>query len=77
MECDNTGKRGRVAIYEVMPMTDQIRDAILTGATPVEIRKAAILAGMVSLRQSGIQKIRKGLTSVQEILTKTMKDPVV
>ncbi|MCB0378866.1 MAG: type IV-A pilus assembly ATPase PilB [Bdellovibrionales bacterium] len=75
-ECNGTGKRGRIAIYEVMPMTDQIRDAILTGATPLELRRAALAGGMTSLRQSGIRKVKKGLVSVQEVLTRTMKDPV-
>lgn len=77
VECDSSGKKGRVAIYEVMPMTDHIRDAILTGATPVEIRRAALSAGMSSLRMSGISKVKSGLVSVQEIMTKTMKDPVL
>lgn len=73
--CDGTGKKGRVAIYEVMPMTDQIRDAILSGATPLQLRKAALAGGMISLRMSGVTKVKKGLTSVQEVLSKTMKDP--
>jgi type IV pilus assembly protein PilB len=73
--CDGTGMTGRVAVYEVMPMTDEIRDAVLTGATPLQIRRAALAGGMISLRQSGITKIKKGLTSVQEVLTKTMQDP--
>lgn len=73
--CDGTGKSGRVAVYEVMPMTDEIRDAVLTGATPLEIRRAALRGGMSSLRMSGIKKIKKGLASVQEVLSKTMKDP--
>ncbi len=73
--CDGTGKTGRVAVYEVMPMTDQIRDAVLTGATPLELRRAALRGGMISLRQSGITKMKKGLASVQEVLSKTMEDP--
>ncbi len=73
--CDNTGKTGRVAVYEVMPMTDEIRDAVLTGATPLQLRRAALAGGMISLRMSGVTKIKKGLASVQEVLTKTMKDP--
>jgi len=73
--CDGTGMTGRVAVYEVMPMTDEIRDAVLSGATPLQLRRAALAGGMISLRQSGITKIKKGLTSVQEVLSKTMKDP--
>lgn len=75
--CEGTGKKGRIAIYEVMPMTDEIRDAVLTGATPLQIRRAALAGGMISLRQSGITKIKKGLASVQEVLSKTMKDPTL
>lgn len=75
--CDGTGKKGRIAIYEVMPMSDEIRDAVLTGATPLQIRRAALAGGMISLRQSGITKIKKGLASVQEVLSKTMKDPTI
>lgn len=73
--CDGTGKSGRVAVYEVMPMTDEIRDAVLTGATPLQLRRAALAGGMISLRMSGITKMKKGLTSVQEVLSKTMEDP--
>ena len=73
--CDGTGKMGRLAIYEVMPMTDKIRDAILSGATEVQMRRAALAGGMNSLRMSGVDKVRKGLVSIQEVLTKTMKDP--
>ncbi len=73
--CDGTGKKGRVAIYEVMPMTDPIREAILSGASPLQLRKAALSGGMISLRMSGITKIKRGLSSVQEVLSKTMKDP--
>ncbi len=75
--CDGTGMTGRVAVYEVMPMTDEIRDAVLSGATPLQLRRAALAGGMISLRQSGITKIKKGLTSVQEVLSKTMKDPTI
>ena len=73
--CQNTGKSGRVSIYEVMPMTDALRVAILSGASPVEIRKSAIQGGLITLRQSGVRKIREGLVSVQEVLVETMKDP--
>ncbi len=64
-----------MAVYEVMPMTDEIRDAVLSGATPLQLRRAALAGGMISLRMSGITKMKKGLTSVQEVLSKTMEDP--
>jgi len=75
-KCDGKGKTGRVAIYEVMPMSDILRDAVLTGATPTELRKAAIVGGMSSLRRSGLTKVKKGVVSIQEVLSKTMKDPI-
>ena len=73
--CDGTGKSGRLAIYEVMPMTDKIRDSILSGAGELQMRRAALSGGMTSLRMSGIVKVKKGLISIQEILARTMKDP--
>ena len=76
-QCDNQGKRGRVAVYEVLSMNDVIRDAILSNATPLELRKAAIAGGLKTLRMSGISAVKKGLVSVQEVLSKTMRDPVL
>ncbi len=73
--CDGTGKSGRLAIYEVMPMTDKIRDAILSEANELQMRRSALSGGMTSLRMSGIVKIKQGLASIQEVLAKTMKDP--
>lgn len=73
--CEGTGKAGRVAVYEVMPMTDEIRDAVLADATPLQLRRAALAGGMISLRMSAITKMKKGLTCVQEVLSKTMGDP--
>ena len=73
--CEGSGKKGRVAVYEVMPMTDEIRDAVLSDCTPLELRRSALRSGMISLRQSGITKLKKGLTTVQEVLSKTMEDP--
>ncbi len=73
-ECNNTGYRGRIALYEVMPITDTIKELIVTGATAEEIKKEAINAGMLTLRQSGIQKLLQGLTSVKEVLRVTAGD---
>ena len=73
--CDGTGKLGRVAIYEVMDMNDEIRDAIISGASPTELRRAALLGGMISLRMSALTKLKQGLLSLQEVLSKTMEDP--
>jgi type IV pilus assembly protein PilB len=72
--CGGTGFKGRIALYEVMPMTDAIRDAVLSGASNAEIKRAAIESGMCSLRRSGINKIAEGLTTVEEVLRITMPD---
>ncbi len=73
-ECNNSGYSGRVALYEVMPIRDELRELILIGATAAEIKKEAIKLGMLTLRQSGIHKIMKGITSVKEVLRITFED---
>lgn len=73
-ECSNTGYRGRIALYEVMPIKEEIKELILTGATANEIKKEAIRLGMLTLRQSGIHKIIQGITSIKEVLRTTFED---
>ncbi len=72
--CGGTGYKGRIALYEVMPMTDAIREAVLAGASSADIKRAAIESGMKTLRMSGISKIAEGLTTVEEVLRITMPD---
>jgi len=72
--CNGTGYKGRIALYEVMPMSDSIRDAVLTGASSTEIKRTAITAGMSTLRRSGINKIAESVTTVEEVLRITMPD---
>ncbi len=74
MACSNTGYRGRIALYEVMTMTDEIRELVLVGASASEIKKEAIRQGMLTLRQSGINKLKEGITSVEEVIRATVKD---
>lgn len=74
-ECFSTGIRGRVGIYEFMPLTDQLKDSILKGATPLELKISALKSGMVSLRQSALEKAKLGLVSLGEVIQGTMKDP--
>lgn len=73
-ECNNTGYSGRVALYEVMPIKDEIRELILTGAPVTEIKREAIRLGMLTLRQSGIHKIIQGITSIKEVVRTTFED---
>ncbi|HZS47987.1 MAG TPA: type IV-A pilus assembly ATPase PilB [Blastocatellia bacterium] len=71
--CNNTGYRGRIGLYEVMEITDELRELILIGASALELRKKAIEEGMLSLRGSGLEKLRRGVTTVEEVLRETVK----
>jgi type IV pilus assembly protein PilB len=70
--CNFTGLKGRVAIYEVMPVTDQLRHLILHNAATSEIRELARSQGMKTLRQAGLAKVLEGTTTPQEILRVTL-----
>ena len=72
--CNNTGYRGRVALYEIMIMHDQIRELVLMGASAAEIKRESIRLGMLTLRRSGINKLMLGVTSVEEVLRSSAKD---
>jgi type IV pilus assembly protein PilB len=70
--CNNTGYKGRIGLYEVMEITDEIRELILIGASALELRKKAIDDGMITLRESGLHKIRSGLTTLEEVVRETV-----
>ncbi len=70
--CNNTGYKGRIGLYEVMEITDEMRELILIGASALELRKKAIDDGMISLRESGLHKIRDGLTTIEEVVRETV-----
>jgi type IV pilus assembly protein PilB len=72
--CNNTGYKGRVGLYEVMPIKEEIKELILSRASTSEVKKEAMRLGMKTLRQSGIIKIRDGLTTIEEVLRSTMDD---
>jgi len=67
LECHGLGYRGRYAITEFLPLTDAIKDLILTRQTPTEIRRVAVSQGMTSLREAGIEKIVSGQTTMKEV----------
>ena len=69
--CNNTGYRGRIALYEVLSVDDEIRGLILEGASATEIKKKAVASGMKTLRLSGLTKLKEGLTTIEEILRTT------
>jgi len=70
--CNFTGMKGRVAIYEVMPVTTELRDLILRNATTKEILDVATSQGMKTLRQNALQKVIDGVTTVEEVLRVTL-----
>lgn len=71
--CNHTGYKGRVGLYEVMEITDELRELILVGASALELRKKAIEDGMITLRGSGLYKIRQGITTIEEVVRETVK----
>ena len=66
--CNGTGYKGRVGIYQIMPITEAIEKIILANGTSLEIRKQSEAEGVKGLRRSGLQKVRQGLTSLEEVL---------
>jgi type IV pilus assembly protein PilB len=72
--CGGTGYKGRVALYEAMVVTDEVKEIVLQGGTTFEIKEAAIRGGMRTLRMSGLQKIIEGVTTVEEVLRVTFGD---
>ncbi|NIA20216.1 MAG: type IV-A pilus assembly ATPase PilB [Xanthomonadaceae bacterium] len=73
-DCNNTGYKGRIALYEVMPMTDELKNAVVNEANTLELKDMAIRNGMKTLRQSGLSKVLEGVTSFKEVLRVTAKD---
>ena len=69
--CNHTGYKGRVGLFEVMEIGDGLRDLILRGGTSTQLKQMAIRDGMITLRASGLQKIRDGVTTLEEILRET------
>lgn len=72
--CSNTGYKGRIAIYEVLQINDRMRELILDRSQSKEIKREAVAKGMSTLRRSGLNKIKEGTTSVEEVLRETIKD---
>ncbi len=70
--CGNSGYKGRVGLYEVLQFSDEIREMVLSGSTSIELKRKAIEEGMVSLRSSGLHKIRGGVTTLEEVIRETV-----
>jgi len=73
-ECNGTGFRGRVALYEVMPIKEEIKDLVLRGGSALDLKREAIRLGMKTLRQAGLSKIEEGVTTLEEVLRVTAPD---
>jgi type IV pilus assembly protein PilB len=72
-KCNNTGYKGRVGLYEVMEITEEIRELVLVGASALELRRKAVEEGMLTLRASGLRKVKEGVTTIEEIVRETVK----
>jgi type IV pilus assembly protein PilB len=70
--CNKTGYKGRVGLYEVMEINDELRELILVGASALELKKKAIDQGMLTLRKSGLTKAAAGLTTLEEVIRETV-----
>jgi type IV pilus assembly protein PilB len=70
--CNGTGYRGLVGLFEVMEISEGIRDLIMVGATALDIKRKALEEGMLTLRMSGLEKIKNGVTTVEEVLRETV-----
>jgi type IV pilus assembly protein PilB len=74
VNCNGTGYKGRIALYEVMPFTETIKELVLNGANASDLKRAMIKEGAKTLRMSGFTKIDEGVTTLEEILRVTMAD---
>jgi type IV pilus assembly protein PilB len=72
--CNGSGYKGRTALYEVLPVSSEIREMVLEGASSDDLKKTAIRLGMKSLRMSGLTKVKEGVTSIEEVMRVTFGD---
>jgi type IV pilus assembly protein PilB len=72
--CAGTGYKGRIALYEVMPMHEELRELVLNGASTAEIKREAVRLGMMTLRASGLMRLKEGVTTIEEVLRVTGAD---
>jgi len=73
-ECNERGYRGRVAVYEVMPFWDGLKELVINGASAAELKQEAIRLGMQTLRMSALNKVMEGVTTLEEVLSNTAPD---
>jgi len=70
--CNNSGYKGRLGLYEVMEITDELRELILVGASALELKRKALELGMITLRRSGLTKVAAGIATMEEVLRETV-----
>ena len=70
--CNQTGYKGRIGLYEVMPISPDIRQLILKGGSSDDIAKQAVKENMITLRDDGIEKVKQGVTSIEELMRETV-----
>lgn len=73
-QCHDSGYKGRIALFEVLDVSDDIKELVLVGASALEIRRKAIENGMLTLRQSGLEKIKHGITTIEEVVRETVRN---
>jgi len=71
--CGKTGYKGRMGLFEVLEITDELRDMILVGSSALDLKRKALEQGMLTLRQTGLNKVREGFTTLEEVLRETVR----
>jgi len=72
--CNNTGYKGRISVFEVMTMYEEIKELVLNGASAAELKAEAMRLGMKTMRRSGLNKIKDGITTIEEVGRVTAAD---
>jgi len=72
--CGGSGYKGRLALYEILPVGTEIKEMVLEGASADELKKTGMRLGMRSLRMSGLNKVKEGVTSIEEVVRVTFGD---
>jgi type IV pilus assembly protein PilB len=74
VDCNNTGYKGRAGVYEVMAVSPKLRDLILERGSAIDLKRLAVGEGMLTLRRDALEKLKRGITSVEEVLKETAAD---
>ncbi len=70
-KCNNTGYKGRLGLYQVMPVSDAMREIIMRGGTSIDLARQAAQEGVITMRQAGLRRVKEGATSLDEVLRVT------